>query len=306
MRSFNIGRSSFAVLAFCGALALLMSHAFAQNRGYFCADPRAVAPYLPPASECKTGWQKYPTAPPPDRQGSDPSSCPAWVIDRQGKSPLTPITCVTIYVNTPSPAARAIPGQAPREAFTIGNADAAVQNFIAQVNGLMDKYNAGWRPTSAEIAEHAQQGYAASTLSTKLHVPENALDTDKQAINNAFLDNAGHALQFIDTTTEDARTAAAERAGERAYYLVALSTLNDNGRLRRLPGFTPLAHIRAPQAREGCEKQAEIAGRQHLLGSANPYVSIQYECWTEAKYMAVAAALTRCNQYGVGCDQLPF
>ena len=181
-----------------------------------------------------------------------------------------------------------------------------MQSFISQVNILIAKYNAGWRPANAEIAEHIQQEYVASTLSAKLHVPENALDTDKQAINNAFLDDAGHALQFMDTTTEDAQTAAAERAGERAYYLVALGTLNDNGRLRRLPGFTPLAHIRPPQAREGCQKQAEIAAKQHLLGSANPYVSIRYECWSEAKFLTVSTALAWCNQYGVGCDQLPF
>lgn len=306
MRSSGIRYNSFVLLICSGVLMLFASHAFGQNRGYFCADPRAFAPYLPPASECKTGWQKYPTAPPPDRQGSDPSSCPAWVIDRQGKSALKPITCVTIYVSTPSPAARAILGQALREAFAVANADSVVQSFIAQVNNLITKYNAGWRPSNTEIAEHTQQGYAASTLSARLHVPENALDTDKQAINNAFLDDAGHALQFMDTTTEDAQTAAAQRAGQRAYYLVALGTLNDNGRLRRLPGFTPLAHIRPPQAREGCEKQAEIAAKQHLLGSANPYVSIRYECWSEAKFMTVSTALARCNQYGVGCDHLPF
>lgn len=285
---------------------LFASQAFGQNRGYHCADPKAIAPFSPPASECKTGWQKYSIAPPPDRHGGDPSSCPAWVIEHQGNLPLKPIMCVTIYVSTPSPAVRAIIGQAPRQAFTVANTDPVVQNFIARVNKLIANYNAGWRPSKSEIAQHAQQGYAASTLSETLHFPDDPLDGDKQAINNAFLDEAGHALQFMDTSTDDAQTAAAERAGDHAYYLVALGTLNDNGRLRRLPGFTPLAHIRPPQAREGCEKQAEIATQQHLLGTTNPYVTIRYQCWTDAKYMAAVTALARCNQYGVGCDQLPF
>jgi hypothetical protein len=181
-----------------------------------------------------------------------------------------------------------------------------VQTFIGYVNGEIKQFNNGWRPSNAEIAEHARWGYSAAGLSTDLHVPENSLDTDKQAINNTFLSYASEAMQFMDTTTQEAQSAAAESAGERPYYLVALGTLNDNGRLRKVPSFTPVAHIRPPRAREGCERQAETATRQRLLLSNNPYVSIRYECWTEAKFMAVSGAVARCNRYGVGCDQIPF
>jgi hypothetical protein len=34
--------------------------------------------------------------------------------------------------------------------------------------------------------EHMAQGYSASELSSTLHVPENALDADKRAIDTAF------------------------------------------------------------------------------------------------------------------------
>jgi hypothetical protein len=277
-----------------------------QNLGYFCEDPYAVSPSRPLASDCKSGWQRIPTTPPVGRQGSDPSSCPTWTIDRQSRVPLKPITCVTIYPLTPSAAARAVPGQAPREAFSITNADPIVQRFVESVNAMIGRYDTDWRPSDAEISEHRRQGYSGGLLLHNLKVPETGLDGDKQVIDSTFLSYAGQAIQFIDTTTEEAKTSAAIQAGEHGYYLVALATLHDNGSLREMPGFSPLMHVRPPQARQGCEAQAALAAKGHLLTSTNPYVTVRYECWTEAKYTNAMNALMQCKQYGVGCDRPPF
>jgi hypothetical protein len=278
----------------------------AENRGYFCADPRTWSPYLPPASTCKTGWQGYLTEPPPDRHGNDPMSCAQWNVAPQQETPLQPIACVTIYVKTPSQAARSISGRAPQEAFDLSNADAEVQSFILNINALIEKYNKGWRPSVADIANHEKNGYVGSSLFVALHVPENPIDTDRQAINNAFLDDAAQALRFMDSTTSAAQTTAAERKGQRPYFLVALAILNDEGRRKTVPGLTPLARIRPPFAREGCEAEATRAAKERLLAPTNPYITARYECWTEAKFMQVTAALARCSQFGVGCDKLPL
>jgi hypothetical protein len=87
--------------------------------------------------------------------------------------------------------------------------------------------------------------------------------------------------------------ASARATGEEeAYYLVAMNP--------RELGFAPLVHIRPPQARAGCEKQAEVARKRPMT------VGVRYECWTDAKYTASIIALKRCKRSGVGCDQLPF
>src|SRR6516165_6829258 len=81
MRTFNI--ANILTVAILGAASTLSSSwSFAQSRGYYCENPRAYAPFLPLASDCKTGWRRLPTTPPPGRLGSDPSSCPMWTIDR--------------------------------------------------------------------------------------------------------------------------------------------------------------------------------------------------------------------------------
>jgi hypothetical protein len=213
---------------------------------------------------------------------------------------------VVIYPDTPSPAARSISFRKPQEAFDVSNADPAVRDYVAKTNVMIEKFNKGWRPSISEIIERQKTQYVGSLLFSELHVSEDLADTDRQAINNAFLTAAAEQSKIIDTSTTDAQTATAERAGQHPYFLVALAILNDVGRQRTLPGITPVARIKPPQAREGCDAQLKLANRSHFLVSTNPYVKVRYACWTETKFMAVSSALMRCNHFGVGCDRLQF
>jgi hypothetical protein len=148
-------------------------------------------------------------------QGHDPATCPSWKIPDEvngiTSGPLSPITCVLIYPSRPSAAAREFQGLAKREAFRVGATDPELQAFVSEVNGLIDKFNSGWRPSASEIVAYKEKGDA---LFKRIKAPDTIGDSDMRTVNELFLADAQNVLRHMGYVFDKEREAAAKAAGE--------------------------------------------------------------------------------------------